>query len=155
VVDELTVEPTTTATTQVKFLNYAMAYFDSTAVVPTFFVMFTVAAIMVNHLPKLSLSSHTRTHTHTHTQYTHSLTPVLYQVGAIFFEDFSGVSQEKEGIFSAGIILCFFGVYLITSQRPKEDIDLAVRYGDNHYASFASVHRSATCLRGRITCDRK
>jgi hypothetical protein len=80
---------------------------------------------------------------------------VLYQVGAIFFEDFSGVSQEKELIFSAGIILCFFGVYLITSQRPKEDIDLAVRYGDKHNASFASVHRSAPCLRGRISCDRK
>ena len=30
-----------TAVTQVRFLNYAMQHFDSTEVVPTFFVMFT------------------------------------------------------------------------------------------------------------------
>ena len=36
-----------TAITQVKFLNEAMIHFDATAVVPTFFVMFTVGAIMI------------------------------------------------------------------------------------------------------------
>lgn len=65
-----------------------MCHFDSTQVVPTFFVMFTIAAILI---------------------------------GAIFFEDFASVPEEKRAIFAGGIACCFFGVYLITSMRPKED----------------------------------
>eukprot|EP00039_Didymoeca_costata_P019309 m.337011 g.337011 ORF g.337011 m.337011 type:complete len:461 (-) comp18022_c0_seq1:180-1562(-) len=36
-----------TAITQVRFLNYAMMHFDATVVVPCFFVMFTIGAILV------------------------------------------------------------------------------------------------------------
>lgn len=39
-----------TAITQVKFLNEAMIHFDATAVVPTFFVMFTVGAILIGSI---------------------------------------------------------------------------------------------------------
>ena len=41
-----------TAVTQVRFLNYAMQHFDSTEVVPTFFVMFTLGAILIGAICK-------------------------------------------------------------------------------------------------------
>jgi hypothetical protein len=97
-----------------------MGHFDSTEVVPTFFVMFTIAAIMI---------------------------------GAIFFEDFDGVGEIKRIIFASGILCCFFGVYLITSCRPKDEresptVAFSARRGESGSVSFNKPNDSEDDGRG-------
>lgn len=97
-----------TAVTQVRFLNYAMQHFDSTEVVPTFFVMFTLGAILI---------------------------------GAIYYDDFHDLSNEKRAGFFAGVCSTFFGVYLITSKRDSAGkYDTLVNEGDS--AAAATEHRT-------------
>jgi hypothetical protein len=77
-----------TAVMQVKYVNKALARFDSTQVIPVQFVMFTLSVIIGS---------------------------------AILYRDFEKATPESVGKFIGGCLLTFFGVFLITSGRPRRD----------------------------------
>lgn len=77
---------------QIRYVNKALQNFDSTQVIPTQFVMFTLAVIIGS---------------------------------AVLYREFETTTADRVGKFIGGCFLTFFGVYLITSGRPKleEDMD--------------------------------
>ena len=75
---------------QVKYVNKALARFDSTQVIPVQFVMFTLSVIIGS---------------------------------AILYRDFEKATAESVGKFIGGCLLTFFGVFLITNGRPRQDED--------------------------------
>ena len=77
-----------TAVMQVKYVNKALARFDSTQVIPVQFVMFTLSVIIGS---------------------------------AVLYRDFEKATAENVGKFIGGCLLTFFGVFLITSGRPRRD----------------------------------
>jgi hypothetical protein len=79
-----------TAVMQVKYVNKALARFDSTQVIPVQFVMFTLSVIIGS---------------------------------AILYRDFEKATAESVGKFIGGCLLTFFGVFLITNGRPRQDED--------------------------------
>lgn len=79
-----------TAIMQVKYVNKALARFDSTQVIPVQFVMFTLSVIIGS---------------------------------AVLYRDFEKATADSVGKFIGGCLLTFFGVFLITSGRPRRDED--------------------------------
>jgi magnesium transporter len=79
-----------TAVMQVKYVNKALARFDSTQVIPVQFVMFTLSVIIGS---------------------------------AVLYRDFEKATADSVGKFIGGCLLTFFGVFLITSGRPRRDDD--------------------------------
>jgi len=79
-----------TAVMQVRYLNKALARFDSTQVIPIQFVSFTLCVIIGS---------------------------------AILYRDFERTTSEQAVKFVGGCLLTFFGVFLITSGRPRHDED--------------------------------
>ncbi|KAN0115287.1 DUF803 domain containing protein [Hyaloscypha variabilis] len=79
-----------TAVMQVKYVNKALARFDSTQVIPVQFVMFTLSVIIGS---------------------------------AVLYRDFEKATADSVGKFIGGCLLTFFGVFLITSGRPRRDED--------------------------------
>ncbi|KAK1832269.1 magnesium transporter NIPA-domain-containing protein [Podospora conica] len=79
-----------TAIMQVRYLNKALARFDSTQVIPIQFVSFTLSVIIGS---------------------------------AILYRDFERTTSEQAAKFIGGCFLTFFGVFLITSDRPRHDED--------------------------------
>lgn len=77
-----------TAVMQVRYLNKALARFDSTQVIPIQFVSFTLSVIIGS---------------------------------AVLYRDFERTSGEQAVKFIGGCLLTFFGVFLITSGRPRHD----------------------------------
>ena len=77
-----------TAVMQVKYVNKALARFDSTQVIPVQFVMFTLSVIIGS---------------------------------AVLYRDFEKATADSVGKFIGGCLLTFFGVFLITSGRPRRD----------------------------------
>lgn len=77
-----------TAIMQVRYLNKALARFDSTQVIPIQFVSFTLSVIIGS---------------------------------AILYRDFERTTSEQAAKFIGGCFLTFFGVFLITSDRPRHD----------------------------------
>jgi len=75
---------------QVKYVNKALARFDSTQVIPVQFVMFTLSVIIGS---------------------------------AVLYRDFEKATADSVGKFIGGCLLTFFGVFLITSGRPRRDED--------------------------------
>ncbi|KAI5299909.1 hypothetical protein KEM55_001044 [Ascosphaera atra] len=80
-----------TALMQIRYINRALQRFDSTQVIPTQFVMFTLSVIVGS---------------------------------AIVYRDFECATWKSGAHFICGCTLTFFGVYLITSGRPKNDDEL-------------------------------
>lgn len=79
-----------TAVMQVRYINKALARFDSTQVIPIQFVSFTLCVIIGS---------------------------------AVLYRDFQRTTQEQAVKFIGGCLLTFFGVFLITSGRPRQDDD--------------------------------
>jgi len=79
-----------TAVMQVRYLNKALARFDSTQVIPIQFVSFTLSVIIGS---------------------------------AVLYRDFERTSSEQAIKFVGGCLLTFFGVFLITSGRPRHGED--------------------------------
>ncbi|KAK0646384.1 magnesium transporter NIPA-domain-containing protein [Cercophora newfieldiana] len=79
-----------TAVMQVRYLNKALARFDSTQVIPIQFVSFTLCVIIGS---------------------------------AVLYRDFERTSREQAIKFVGGCLLTFFGVFLITSGRPRHDVE--------------------------------
>ena len=79
-----------TAVMQVRYLNKALARFDSTQVIPIQFVSFTLSVIIGS---------------------------------AVLYRDFERTSRDQAIKFVGGCLLTFFGVFLITSGRPRQDED--------------------------------
>ncbi|KAK0711613.1 magnesium transporter NIPA-domain-containing protein [Lasiosphaeris hirsuta] len=79
-----------TAVMQVRYLNKALARFDSTQVIPIQFVSFTLCVIIGS---------------------------------AVLYRDFERTTTEQAAKFIGGCFLTFFGVFLITSGRPRHDED--------------------------------
>ncbi|KAF2490449.1 DUF803-domain-containing protein [Lophium mytilinum] len=79
-----------TAIMQIKYVNRALQRFDSTQVIPTQFVLFTLSVILGS---------------------------------AILYRDFERTTGDDAGKFVGGCLLTFFGVWLITSGRPKYSDD--------------------------------
>ncbi|KAK5654157.1 hypothetical protein OQA88_7588 [Cercophora sp. LCS_1] len=77
-----------TAVMQVRYLNKALARFDSTQVIPIQFVSFTLSVIIGS---------------------------------AVLYRDFERTTSEQAVKFVGGCLLTFFGVFLITSGRPRHD----------------------------------
>ncbi|KAI5305997.1 hypothetical protein KEM56_002599 [Ascosphaera pollenicola] len=71
---------------QIRYINRALQRFDSTQVIPTQFVSFTICVIIGS---------------------------------AVVYRDFESATFKEAAIFTGGCALTFFGVYLITSRRPK------------------------------------
>jgi hypothetical protein len=80
----------TTAIMQVKYLNKALQRFESTQVIPTQFVIFTLSVIIGS---------------------------------AVLYRDFERTTGEQAVKFVGGCLFTFFGVFLITSGRPRNDIE--------------------------------
>jgi hypothetical protein len=92
-----------TAVAQIKFVNKALANFDSTQVIPVQFVMFTLSVIIGS---------------------------------AVLYRDFQKATPEKMIKFIGGCLLTFFGVWLITSGRPRNDDE-----GDEDYIDEEAEER--------------
>ena len=73
---------------QIRYVNRALQHFDSTQVIPTQFVLFTISVIIGS---------------------------------AVLYRDFESTTATRVGEFTGGCFLTFFGVYLITSGRPRGD----------------------------------
>ena len=73
---------------QIRYLNKALQNFNSTQVIPTQFVLFTLSVIVGS---------------------------------AVLFREFESTTPDRAIKFIAGCLLTFFGVYLITSNRPRSD----------------------------------
>ncbi|KAH0562235.1 hypothetical protein GP486_003072 [Trichoglossum hirsutum] len=75
---------------QIKYLNRALQRFDSTQVIPTQFVLFTLSVIIGS---------------------------------SVLYRDFQKATSDRVIKFVAGCMLTFAGVYLITSNRPRNGDD--------------------------------
>lgn len=87
-----------TAIMQVRYLNKALQRFESTQVIPTQFVIFTLSVIIGS---------------------------------AVLYRDFERTTSEQAVKFVGGCLLTFFGVFLITSGRPRQ--------GDEEEATLSHV----------------
>lgn len=76
---------------QIRYINKALQNFDSTQVIPTQFVMFTLSVIIGS---------------------------------AVLYREFETTTADRVAKFVGGCFLTFFGVYLITSGRPKRQDDM-------------------------------
>ena len=76
---------------QIKYVNKALQNFDSTQVIPTQFVMFTLSVIIGS---------------------------------AVLYREFETTTFDRVAKFVGGCFLTFFGVYLITSGRPRRQEDM-------------------------------
>ena len=75
---------------QIRYINKALQLFDSTQVIPTQFVLFTISVIIGS---------------------------------AVLYRDFESTPTGRAAEFIGGCLLTFFGVYLITSNRPNRGDD--------------------------------
>ena len=78
------------AVMQIRYINRALQRFDSTQVIPTQFVLFTISVIIGS---------------------------------AVLYREFESTTAQRVGEFVGGCLLTFFGVYLITSGRIRNDDD--------------------------------
>lgn len=79
-----------TALMQVRYLNKALQRFDSTQVIPTQFVLFTISVIIGS---------------------------------AVLYRDFERTTAHQALTFVGGCLFTFFGVFLITTGRPRQDVE--------------------------------
>ncbi|KAL2262091.1 hypothetical protein VTK26DRAFT_2493 [Humicola hyalothermophila] len=77
-----------TAIMQIRYVNKALQRFESTQVIPTQFVLFTISVIIGS---------------------------------AVLYRDFERTTSEQAIKFVGGCLFTFFGVFLITSGRPRQD----------------------------------
>jgi magnesium transporter len=73
---------------QIHYTNRALQRFDSTQVIPTQFVLFTISVIIGS---------------------------------AVLYREFESTTASRVGEFTGGCLLTFFGVYLITSGRARNE----------------------------------
>jgi drug/metabolite transporter (DMT)-like permease len=73
---------------QIRYINRALRRFDSTQVIPTQFVLFTISVIIGS---------------------------------AVLYREFESTTATRVGEFTGGCLLTFFGVYLITSGRARNE----------------------------------
>jgi drug/metabolite transporter (DMT)-like permease len=73
---------------QIHYINRALQRFDSTQVIPTQFVLFTISVIIGS---------------------------------AVLYREFESTTATRVGEFTGGCLLTFFGVYLITSGRARNE----------------------------------
>jgi drug/metabolite transporter (DMT)-like permease len=76
------------AVMQIRYVNRALQRFDSTQVIPTQFVLFTISVIIGS---------------------------------AVLYREFESTTAARVGEFAGGCLLTFFGVYLITSGRVRDE----------------------------------
>ena len=77
-----------TAIMQIRYVNKALQRFESTQVIPTQFVLFTLSVIIGS---------------------------------AVLYRDFERTTSEQAIKFVGGCLFTFFGVFLITSGRPRQE----------------------------------
>jgi hypothetical protein len=116
---------------QIKYVNKALQSFDSTQVIPTQFVMFTLSVIIGS---------------------------------AVLYREFETTTVERVAKFVGGCFLTFFGVYLITSGRPKRRDDMdedddsdeeeAIRLIDDEAQYSLKKQSTADTLRPSISTNR-
>jgi magnesium transporter len=76
------------AVMQIRYVNRSLQRFDSTQVIPTQFVLFTISVIIGS---------------------------------AVLYREFESATATRVGEFAGGCLLTFFGVYLITSGRVRNE----------------------------------